>query len=68
MNVWLIQSGEPLPVNAGIRKMRTALLADVLMERGHSVYWWSSAFEHQRKIWLSQKDRDFHFMPFLTLR
>jgi glycosyltransferase involved in cell wall biosynthesis len=68
MNVWLIQSGEPAPLKDDIRKMRTALLADVLVERGHSVYWWSSAFEHQRKIWLSEKDREFHFSPQLTLR
>lgn len=68
MNVWLIQSGEPLPFNDDIRKMRTALIADVLIERGHSVYWWGSAFEHQRKIWISDNDRLFDFKPSFIIR
>ncbi len=60
MNIWLIQIGEPLPLEAGVRKMRTALLADKLLERGHSVYWWASAFEHQRKKWISNTNQKVH--------
>ncbi len=56
MNVWLLQTGEPLPLNGEIRKMRTGLLADELLGRGHKVHWWVSAFEHQRKF--MQFDRD----------
>lgn len=36
-------------MNSQVHKMRTALLADRLVERGHSVIWWASAFEHQSK-------------------
>jgi len=59
VNIWLIQTGEPLPIGSGIRKMRIAVLADTLLERGHKVLWWSSAFEHQRKEMVSDRDRNF---------
>jgi len=59
LNIWLIQTGETLPIAQGQRKMRTALLAAKLAERGHQLLWWAGAFEHQRKIWVSESDRDF---------
>ena len=59
MRVWLIQTGEPLPLKNNIRKMRTALLADKLLSRGHSIFWWASAFEHQQKVMISEKDKKF---------
>lgn len=49
MRVWLLQTGEILPLNAGARRMRTALLADALASRGHQVTWWCSAFDHMGK-------------------
>jgi len=30
MNIWLIQTGELLPIRSDVRKMRTAVLADKL--------------------------------------
>ena len=68
MNIWLLQTGEPLPLENGIRKMRMALLADILLERGHSVCWWGSAFEHQRKMWICKKERNFSFGPKFNMR
>jgi len=59
MQIWLFQTGEPLPIRIAVRKMRTAILADKLLERGHSVFWWAGAFEHQQKIMVSEKDRNF---------
>jgi len=56
LNVWLVQIGEPLPFNDDVRKMRTGLLADKLVERGHDVRWWAGAFEHQRKRMLFDGD------------
>lgn len=38
--------------------MRTALLADKLMERGHSVTWWTSAFDHIKKEWIFTSDHE----------
>ncbi|MFC1525485.1 glycosyltransferase [Candidatus Latescibacterota bacterium] len=58
VNIWLVQTSEPVPVNDSIRKMRTALLADKLVEGGHSVVWWTSAFDHFRKEWLSNDDAE----------
>lgn len=59
MNIWLIQTGEPLPIKNGVRKMRTSILADKLVKCGHSVFWWASAFEHQQKVIISKKDKNF---------
>ena len=59
MNIWLIQIGELLPIKDGERKLRTAILADKLTERGHSVLWWASAFDHFKKVWISKKDTEF---------
>lgn len=58
MNIWLIKMGETLPIKTGVRKMRTAILADKLIERGHSVLWWTSAFDHFKKDWVFKKDTD----------
>ncbi|MCM8808339.1 MAG: glycosyltransferase family 4 protein, partial [Candidatus Omnitrophica bacterium] len=56
MNIWLIQIGEILPLEEKARKMRTALLADKLVERGHNVLWWTSAFNHFKKDWVFKED------------
>lgn len=56
MNIWLIQTGEPLPLNDSVRKMRMALLCDELVKRGHSVLWWASAFDHLSKSWIAGTD------------
>jgi glycosyltransferase involved in cell wall biosynthesis len=58
MNLWLIQTGEPLPLEPGVRKMRTGFLSEELLSRGHSLRWWASAFEHQRKVMQFQKDEE----------
>lgn len=58
MNIWLIQTGEPLPLDNSAKKMRTAILADELIKRGHSVLWWTSAFDHFKKEWIVKKDTE----------
>jgi glycosyltransferase involved in cell wall biosynthesis len=51
MHVWIFQTGEPVHVDNGdFRPMRAMNLANVLVERGHSVTLWTSAFNHQEKI------------------
>lgn len=50
MRVWLINSSEPVPTDPGnVRLRRMGLLADVLVERGHDVLWWTSTFLHSLK-------------------
>jgi len=58
LNIWLIQRGEPLPCEENTRKMRTGMLADKLVERGHSIVWWTSAFDHNKKKWKFRKDTE----------
>ncbi len=68
MNVWLITIGEELPIVGDIRKVRTALLADKLVERGHHVLWWTSAFDHFRKDWVFKKDREWKVSEHYTIK
>ena len=48
--IWLITTGEPLPVDGdGVRLLRHGLLARMLVEQGWDVTWWTSAFDHTSK-------------------
>jgi glycosyltransferase involved in cell wall biosynthesis len=58
MNVWLVTIGEELPTDPGIRKGRTALMAESLLAAGHRVLWWTSAFDHFRKVWLFPEETE----------
>ena len=53
MHVWLVQTAEFHPFQVGARKMRTAMLADALRTRGHTITWWSSNFFHPTKTLLA---------------
>lgn len=56
MNIWLVQTGEPIPLTSEVKKMRTGLLADQLVQNGHQVLWWTSAFDHFKKDWIKTED------------
>jgi glycosyltransferase involved in cell wall biosynthesis len=57
MNVWVFQTGEPLPVDEGnYRPMRAMNLSNQLVSSGHNVVLWSSDFFHQEKIHRYGKD------------
>jgi glycosyltransferase involved in cell wall biosynthesis len=49
MQIWVIETGEPLPIDQGARLMRAAILTDMLAAYGHKVTWWADAFDHARK-------------------
>ena len=49
MHIWLLKDGENLPIDGSHRKMRTWLMAEALLRAGHSVTWWSSTHNHQKK-------------------
>ncbi|MBV6493630.1 MAG: hypothetical protein LDLANPLL_01653 [Turneriella sp.] len=50
LKVWILQTGEPLHTDGGnARPMRAMNLADTLIQKGHRVELWSSAFYHQEK-------------------
>lgn len=67
MNVWIMQTGEQIPIKPNVRKLRTRLLADVLVERGHDVRWWLSSFEHQSKQFLLNDSEEVELHPRLRL-
>ena len=57
MRVWLITIGEPVPTNGtNMRLLRTAMLAEALVEKGHKVTWWTSSFNHGLKHHRYQAD------------
>jgi glycosyltransferase involved in cell wall biosynthesis len=57
MVVWLVTIGEPLPIDGkNVRLHRTGMLADLLFERGHTVVWWTSTFDHFKKVQRYKKD------------
>lgn len=50
MRVWLVTTGEPLPIDPGEpRIMRAGLLARELRSCGHEVVWFSARFDHNAK-------------------
>jgi glycosyltransferase involved in cell wall biosynthesis len=69
MNIWLLQTGEPLHIDAGNpRPMRAMNLANALAEAGHKVVLWSSAFYHQEKRHRSRSAQRFIVSPQLEIR
>ncbi|MEL6301954.1 MAG: glycosyltransferase family 4 protein [Pseudomonadota bacterium] len=58
MRLWLLKDGEHLPVQPGVSKMRTWMLAETMAKRGHEVIWWSSTHSHQEKRRVSEVDKN----------
>jgi glycosyltransferase involved in cell wall biosynthesis len=51
MRIWIASVGEPLPTDADRPRLyRSGTLAEILRNRGHEVVWWSSTFNHPKKI------------------
>lgn len=47
---WIITVGEPLPTDGrGDRLLRSGMLAEQMIARGHEVTWFTSTFDHWRK-------------------
>ena len=50
MNIWLIQTGEPLPLDGkNVRLQRMGILSELLSSQNHQVTWWASTFDHLKK-------------------
>ena len=51
MKIWLVQIGEPLPIDekGKERLFRTGILAKMMAEQGHKVTWWATDYSHQKK-------------------
>ena len=69
MRIWLVTIGDPLPTDEGPpRLLRHGMLAETLVDRGHEVLWWTSSFDHARKLQRSADQRLVSVQPGLTLR
>ena len=56
MNVWILQTGEPLHIDDDdLRPMRAINLSNKLAELGHNVVIFSAAFYHQKKYHRTKK-------------
>jgi glycosyltransferase involved in cell wall biosynthesis len=59
MLIWLVKIGETLPIGQSHnRLLRTGLIANTFIEKGHNVVWWSSTFDHFKKKHNFQVDTD----------
>ena len=58
MNIWLVTIGEPVPIDQNFRERlhRTGFFADFLSKNGHTVTWWTSTFDHWKKVHLFPED------------
>lgn len=56
MKIWLVMTGEPLEM-FGERPHRIGILSKMLVERGHQVTWWTTAFDHQHKKYLFDENK-----------
>ena len=62
LNVWVLQTGEPLIIDGNNQRlMRGMNLANKLVERGHKVLFFSSAFNHQKKLQRTFKNKKIIF-------
>ena len=62
LNVWVLQTGETLIIDGNNQRlMRGMNLANKLVERGHKVLFFSSAFNHQKKLQRTFKNKKIIF-------
>jgi glycosyltransferase involved in cell wall biosynthesis len=65
--IWLLQDGEPLPIDEGPRLMRTGDQARRLVDAGYEVVWWTSRFNHTLKQFRSHSGTWCQLSPRYTL-
>jgi len=69
MDIWILQTGEPLHSDKGNpRPMRAMNLSNKLVERGHRVVLWTSAFHHQTKSHRSRIYKEIKISENLEIR
>jgi len=69
MKVWILQTGEPLPIDStGLRPMRAMNLSNALIEKGHQVVLWSSDFDHFSKQHRTGKTTTLQYSENLEIR
>ncbi|PAE25787.1 glycosyltransferase family 4 protein [Bacillus sp. 7894-2] len=68
MNIWIVSTGEPLPVDEGNPRLRRmGMLSTILSEQGHEVHWFSSTFHHYKKKHRYDCDTNIAYKENLTI-
>lgn len=58
MRVWILEVGEPLPLEQDARLYRYGQFSRALAAKGHEVVWWTSTFSHAPREFVVSGDRD----------
>lgn len=58
MKIWVIEIGEPLPIEGDVRLLRYGLLTKAFASFGHEVTWWASSFSHASKKHVCSTDSE----------
>lgn len=58
MNIWVLEIGEPLPIEGKVRQHRYGQFTRALSSFGHDVTWWTSSFSHAPKKNFVDKDEE----------
>jgi glycosyltransferase involved in cell wall biosynthesis len=56
MKIWLLEIGEPLPIEKDVRLHRYGMMSAHLAALGHDVTWWTSSYSHFTKGHLVEQD------------
>lgn len=68
MKIWILHTGEILPIDGPQRLLRAANFARVVAENGHDVIWWTATFSHEGKKHRALKNRDVRMAPNYVIR
>lgn len=49
MKIWILEIGEPLPLEKNVRVQRYGVFTKWLANKGHDVTWWTTSFSHAPK-------------------
>ncbi len=66
MKIWLINPGEPLPIDKSQRLLRTGKLAYEL-KKDHEIIWFSSKFDHFSKSFRDKNQQEFEGIKYIFI-
>lgn len=58
LKIWVLEIGEPLPLEKDVRLHRYGVFTKYLAEQGQETTWWTSSFSHAPKKHLVEQDTD----------
>ena len=69
MLIWVLEIGEPIQgIDGDARDWRAGMLSKALTDRGHTVIWWASTFNHAKKKHRFDETRDIEIHPHLKVK